>query len=256
MPERGGSVMRSPHELGSRRGDAIALGIVPALALLVALGMSASGAKVARAEESITPPAESGKAPEVGEVGDPMPSFDTDDTSAPAGPPGHGYVAEIVDSSFLVGPAEFLALDLPPNPPGARAVHLLGTVNVADKKGDIMIRLFTASAYQGWLKKRGGEKANAFWASKRQRAITLDQDLPADGPFVLLLDNGYSVRTRKHVRAQLQLQYQRTGAVSEQAAQGKPAGEAGPDDLITPRANTDEEIPPPPPPPPSDDGNN
>ena len=250
--------MRGPHQSSRGRfrpGGAIPLGV--ALALLLALGMSASGSRLAHAQVAITPLEDSGTAPEVEATPDPTPSFDIDDTgNAPASPHGRGYVAEIVDSSFLVGPAEFLALDLPANPAGARAVHLLGTVNVSDRKGDIMVRLFTASAYQGWLKKRGGEKANAFWASKRQRAITLDQDLPADGPFVILLDNGYSVRTPKHVRAQLQLQYQRTGAASEQAAQGKPASEAGPEDIITPRPNTDEEIPPPPPPPPSGEGNN
>ena len=58
-------------------------------------------------------------------------------TTAPAPPAGSsadGYVAEIVDSSFTVGPAEFFALDLPMNKGGARAVHLFGTVSTRGQK--------------------------------------------------------------------------------------------------------------------------
>src|SRR5947209_487492 len=88
------------------------------LAITLAIGTVAP----LTAEPGLTPPEQSGNAP-------------------PAAS-GQRYVAEIVDSLFLVGPAEFFALDLPPNPPGALAVHLLGTVSVADKKGDIMVRLF------------------------------------------------------------------------------------------------------------------
>jgi hypothetical protein len=172
-----------------------------------------------------------------------------------AGSAPNRYVAEVVDSIFMVGPAEFFALDLPTNPPGARAIHLLGTVNIADRKGDIIVRLFRGPEYQNWLKKRGGDKSGAFFVSKRLRSITIDQDLP-DGPVVLLLDNGYSVRTPKHVRTQLQIQYERGGAVQASGASSAPGGSTIPpaDDLITPRANTEENTPPPPPPPPDEGG--
>jgi len=245
--------MRNPQSSESRFrwGGAIALGF--ALALVLALWLGPVGVSHARAEDPSTP---SETAPSESSVGSPdtqaAPSADNDATSAPASM--QGYVAEIVDSAFVVGPAEFMALDLPPNPEGQRAAHLLGTVTVA--KGDIMVRLFTASAYQGWLKKRGGDHANAFWSSKRERAITLDQALP-DGPIVILLDNGYSIRTPKHVRAQLQIQYQPVGTVNAEGPQGRPAKQPQvQDDLITPRANTEDAIPPPPPPPPPDSGNN
>jgi hypothetical protein len=182
-----------------------------------------------------------------------MPSFgDNDPALQPQAKPEDMYVAEIVDTLFVVGPAEFLALDLPPDPPGARAVHILGTVNVTDKKGDIQVRIFRAPDYQNWLKKRGGDKSTSVWTSKRARNISVDSDLGQIGPFVLLLDNGYSMRTSKHVRAQLQLQYQRTGAARNVATEVSPAAANAEDDLITPRANTEEAIPPPPPPPPDE----
>lgn len=183
----------------------------------------------------------------------PAPSLgddELDSTSLSEG--GQGYVAEIVDSVYLVGPAEFFALDLPSDPPGVRAVHLLGTVSVTDRKGDIQVRLFRAADYQGWLKKRGGEKAGPFWNSKRARSITLDQDLSQIGPCVILLDNGYSVRTSKRLRTQLQIQYQRVDSAASAADPAGPAGSAPEDDLIMPRANTEEESPPPPPPPPDE----
>jgi hypothetical protein len=244
-----------------------------ALALVLALWLGPVGVSHARAEDpsapsgtSGTPDTEAAPSVESSPSGESTPSGDIEaappsgdsslnsDQSTQARAPAQGYVAEIVDSAFVVGPAEFLALDLPANPAGQRAAHLLGTVTVA--KGDIMVRLFTASAYQGWLKKRGGDHASPFWTSKRDRAITLDQALP-DGPLVILLDNGYSIRTPKHVRAQLQIQYQPVGVGGVQTVQGKPAGQPPvQDDLITPRANTDDEIPPPPPPPPADSGNN
>ena len=162
------------------------------------------------------------------------------------------YVSEVVDSIFNVGPAEFLALDLPTRPEGARAIHLLGNVNIADRKGDIIVRLFRGPEYQNWLKKRGGDHSNAFFVSKKLRNITIDMDLP-EGPIVLLLDNGYSVRTPKHVRTQLQIQYERTGAVQASTPGSTDAGVPPPDDFIAPRSNTEEDAPPPPPPPPSDD---
>ena len=162
------------------------------------------------------------------------------------------YVAEIVDSAFVVGPAEFFALDLPPDPTGARAIHLLGTVSVTDRKGDIQVRIFRAPEYQSWLKKRGGEKAGAIWVSKRARNISLDQDLTPGGPYVVLLDNGYSMRKTKHLKAQLQIQYELTGERTGLAAGDSTAGKTE-EDIITPRANAEEDIPPPPPPPPPPD---
>lgn len=171
--------------------------------------------------------------------------------------PAAGYVAEVVDSSYLVGPAEFFALDLPTNPPGAKAVHLFGTVTT--KKGkDIIVRLFRASDYDRWLKQKSGVKPQAMWTSPRSRTLTLDQELPPGEPVVLLLDNGYSIRTPKQVSCQLQLRYSRnpTETFDTQAgtsAAGLPkAGDAGSggDNLPAPRPNTEQELPPPPPPPP------
>ena len=227
-----------------------------AAAISMAIALAIGAAVPLAAEPSLTPPEQSGNAPRMAPAADAMPSFaDHDPELAPSAASGQRYVAEIVDSLFVVGPAEFFALDLPPNPPGALAVHLLGTVSVADKKGDIMIRLFRAPDYQNWLKKRGGEKAEAVWVSKRSKNITLDQDLGEAGPYVVLLDNGYSMRTTKHVRTQLQIQYQWTGAgVSAAAHDSTAAGAAEEDDIIKPRANAEENIPAPPPPPPPDEG--
>jgi len=256
--------MRNPQERRLYWGGVLPLGF--ALALIIGLWLGPTGVSHARAEDPSAPSQASGTPDtDVTPSGDVQAtpaggsSLDTEDSgsaaTAHASASAQGYVAEIVDSAFVVGPATFLDLDLPANPPGQRAAHLLGTVNVA--KGDIMVRLFTASAYQNWLKKRGGDHSNAFWTSKRDRAITLDQPLP-DGPIVILLDNGYSIRTAKHVRAQLQIQYQPVGTSAVQASQTRPSGQQPPvqDDLITPRSNTDDEIPPPPPPPPADSGGN
>lgn len=240
--------MRNPQARKSRPHWRGVLPLGFALALVLALWLGPTGLSHARAQDPSAASDASGATPS-----DDSSLSGSDQSTSPSAAT-QGYVAEIVDSAFVVGPAEFLALDLPANPPGQRAAHLLGTVNVA--KGDIMVRLFTAAAYQGWLKRRGGEHANAFWTSKRDRAITLDQALP-DGPLVILLDNGYSVRTPKHVRAQLQIQYQPVGEGGIQAAQTRPAGQPPvQDDIITPRSNADDEIPPPPPPPPADSGNN
>jgi hypothetical protein len=114
------------------------------------------------------------------------------------------------------------------------------------------VRLFRGPEYQNWLKKKGGDHSGAFFVSKRLRTISLDLDLP-DGPIVLLLDNGYSVRTPKHVHTQLQIQYERTGAVQASTPGSTDAGVPPPDDFIAPRSNTEEDTPPPPPPPPADD---
>jgi len=226
-------------------------------ALLVALMLASSGVTLASAEPSVTPPDQSGKAPdiaaEVAPDSDTMPSFgDRDPSLAPGSPSAQRYVAEIVDSLFLVGPAEFFAVELPPDPAGARAVHLMGTFTVTDKKGDIQIRLFRAPDYRSWLKRRGGEKAGAFWVSKRSKHVNVDQDLTQAGPFVVLLDNGYSMRTSKHIRAQMQIQYEWIGGHPIAAARDSTAVGSIDDNLITPRANTEEDIPPPPPPPPDE----
>jgi hypothetical protein len=225
-------------------------------ALIVALMAALWGAASVTAEPAVTPPEESGVAPDIvpdsAPAADSMPSFG-DPSQAPTSAQGQTFVAEILDSLFVVGPAEFFALDLPPDPAGAHAVHLLGTISVADRKGDIQVRLFRAPDYQSWLKKRGGEKAGALWVSKRSRNITLDQDLAPVGPFVVLLDNGYSMRTSKHIRAQMQIQYEWNGARPLAAARDSVAVGSIEDDIIKPRANTEEEIPPPPPPP-ADEG--
>jgi len=221
-------------------------------AILAALTLALCGAAPAAAEPSVTPPDQSGFAPEAAPTADTMPSFgDSDPELGSSTSPGH-FVAEIVDSMFTVGPAEFFALELPRDPSGARASHLLGTISVTDRKGDIVVRLFRAADYKAWLKKRGGEKAGALWVSKRSRNVTLDQDLPAGGPFVVLLDNGYSMRTTKHLRAQLQIQYEWTGGQPIAVGQDSTAVGSIESDIITPRANTEEDIPPPPPPPPDD----
>jgi hypothetical protein len=174
------------------------------------------------------------------------------ETTAPAPAAGNGYVAEIVDSSYTVGPAEFFALDLPMEASGARAVHLFGTVTTHGRK-DIMVRLFKASDYDRWLKQKSGRKPQAFWSSPRSGNLTLDQDLPPY-PVVLLLDNGYSIRTPKKVTCQLQMRYLRDGETMTSQAGGvaaKPATPPSDDNLPAPRANTEEEMPAPPPPPPS-----
>ncbi len=226
-------------------------GLVGALLLPLALLLPSgpcSWSEAALAEPSPTAPDASGDAPEVAPVPDSMPYFGDADSDVA----GEHYVAEIADSVYTVGPAQFFALDFP-DPAGARAVHLSGTVTVTDKKGDIQVRLFRAADYQSWLKKRGGEKAEPVWSSKRSRNITIDQDLKKVGPFVLLLDNGYSMRTAKHLRTQLQIQYRRHGGAP--GAASSTTTPAPVDDIVTPRANTEEETPPPPPPPP-DGGSN
>lgn len=179
-------------------------------------------------------------------------------TAAPARHAGtDGYVSEIVDSSYTVGPAEFFALDLPTNKGGAKAVHLFGTVSTHGRK-DIIVRLFRASDYDLWLKQKSGKKPQPLWTSPRSSNLTLDQDLPAGTPIVLLLDNGYSIRTAKKVSCQLQLRYERnstetfdTEGVKKVAGSNGDKTGAPEDNLPAPRSNTDDEMPPPPPPPPS-----
>ncbi len=159
-------------------------------------------------------------------------------------PPGR-FVAEVIDSTYFVEPAYLFALDLPVRASGgARAVHILGDVSVVGGRRDLIVRLFRASDYLNWLKRRGGRQAGPLWSSNRQRTIHLDQDLPIGVPVVLLLDNGYSLRTPKRVRVQVQLQYQGEGAAQSISAQQHPTEEGD----IVPRSNADEEVPPPPPP--------
>ena len=178
------------------------------------------------------------------------------DRSKAPGHQGSGFVAEIVDSSYSVGPAEFFALDLPTKNGNARAVHLFGTVTTKGKK-DIIVRLFRAADYDLWLKQKSGRKPQAFFTSQRSSNLTLDQDLPVGEPVVLLLDNGYSIRTPKKVICQLQLRYERGPTETFDTEGGKIAGsvtgkgDVPEDNLPTPRSNSDQELPPPPPPPPS-----
>lgn len=158
------------------------------------------------------------------------------------------YTAPIVDSLFSVGPAEFLGIDLPPDPENAKAVRLKGTIQVQGK-GDIMVRLFREPEYQNWLKKRGGSKAAPYWTSKRLPSITLDHPLVPGTPVVLLIDNGYSVRTPKRVKAHLAIQYERTGGPATTASSTGSPSPPREDDFIVPRSNAEETVPPPPPPP-------
>jgi hypothetical protein len=119
-----------------------------------------------------------------------------------------------------------------------------------------VVRLFRSADYDQWLKMKSGRKPQAFWTSPRSGNLTLDQDLPAGEPVVLLLDNGYSIRTPKKVICQLQLRYQRNGTdtfdTEGGTTSGAPVAKPDSDDnLPTPRSNNDEEMPAPPPPPPS-----
>jgi len=175
------------------------------------------------------------------------------DDAPTTGRPGY-FVSEIVDSTYFVGPAEFFALDLPASMRGAAAVKVFGEVSVVGGgKRDIIVRLFRAADYQNWLKRRGGNQGKAFWVSPRSRTVRLDQNLPAGSRVVLLLDNGYSIRTPKRVRVQLQLHFQEGSGGLDSAVDATPPASAAPEEgEIIPRGNTEEEVPPPPPPPPDD----
>lgn len=169
---------------------------------------------------------------------------------------GARYVAEVVDSTFVVSPAQFLGLDLPRDPAGARAIHLAGTVSVRGRDRDIILQLFRTSDYNTWLKQDGGRRAEPLWKSRKARTHNLDLVLPRGGPFVLLLDNGYSIRTPKYVSCQLQIQYGRLkdagalpAAASAAPAPARSDSAPGGENPVTPRSNT-EDVPPPPPPPP------
>jgi hypothetical protein len=170
------------------------------------------------------------------------------ETIAPSEPlPSGRFVAEVIDSTYFVEPAQFFALDLPVRTQGgALAAHILGDVSVVGGRHDIIARLFRAGDYQDWLKRRGGRQANPVWSSKRARTVHLDMELPQGTPMVLLLDNGYSLRTPKRVRVQVQLQYQGEGG---RAVSAQPASHDPEEGDVTPRSNTDDSPPPPPPPP-------
>jgi hypothetical protein len=182
------------------------------------------------------------------------------ETSRQQALPSDSYVAEVIDSTFFVGPAEFFALDLPTRGEGIEATHIFGTVTATGPKRDIIVRLFSGVEYDRWLKKRGGPDAKPFWVSPKARVVNLDHDLPPGQAAVLLLDNGFSLRTPKRVHCQLQIQYRRLdGSASPRASRAAPsAGTTAPaDDVVpTPRSNEEEDTPPPPPPPPPDEGTN
>jgi len=184
---------------------------------------------------------------------------DSTATARPTGLPADSYVAEVVDSTFFVGPAEFFALDLPTTGPGIEATHLSGTVS-ATGKGDIIVRLFSGTEYDRWLKKRGGPEAKPFFVSSKARTINLQNDLPPGQAAVLLLDNGYSIRTPKRVHCQLQIEYRRLGGAAGARRSGGTTASApnvptaGDDVVPTPRSNDDDDTPPPPPPPPDESG--
>jgi len=165
------------------------------------------------------------------------------------------FVSELIDSTYFVGPAEFFALDLPASMRGAAAVHVFGEISVLGSgKRDIIVRLFRAAEYQNWLKRRGGVKSKAFWSSSRARTVKIDQNIPAGTPVVLLLDNGYSIRTPKRVRAQIQLHFQEGSGVPTDLVQERtaPVPQEPEEGKIVPRENTEEEVAPPPPPPPTE----
>jgi hypothetical protein len=185
-----------------------------------------------------------------------------DEATAPRreGLPGDSYVAEVVDSTFFVGPAEFFALDLPTRKAGTVATHLFGTITAVGGSRDIVVRLFEGESYDRWLKRRGGDKSGPFYTSSKSRSTQIDQPLPEGKAIIVLLDNGYSIRTPKRVHCQLQIQYRRTdGRAVPQARSGegsaKPEGKPYDDVVPTPRSNEDDDVPPPPPPPPPDGGN-
>lgn len=172
-----------------------------------------------------------------------------DTTAAPAA--GRTFLSEIVDSTYFVGPAEFFALDLPVIARGARAVHIFGDVQVSGKGRDVIVRIFRSSDYQDWLKRRSGKEGKPLWSSPRSRSIHVDQALPPGQPAVLLLDNGYSIRTAKRVRVQFQIQYEEGGAsAAAAAAETAPPPAAPQEGDIVPRSNAPDDTPPPPPPPP------
>lgn len=167
--EKGGAVVT--------RGPAFARALVALSATLVTVAGIAGSAHAQKGEPMMLP--------------EPVPGATQ---TQQQGLPSDSYVAEVVDSTFFVGPAEFFALDLPTRGQATQATHLFGTVS-ATGKGDIMVRLFSGVEYDRWLKKRGGPEAKPFWVSPKARVVNLEHALPVGEPVVLLLDNGYSLRT-------------------------------------------------------------
>lgn len=229
-----------------------------AVLLLAALVGALGAPRLTLAQESTSPALTDSMAQSIEQSpppSDPAPSSDSAPSAQPDRPPldvpPGRFVAEVLDSTYFIEPAEFFALDLPVRAQGgAMAAHMLGDVSVVGGRHDIIVRLFRSGDYQNWLKRRGGRQAGPIWSSPRQRVVHLDQELPQGTPLVLLLDNGYSLRTPKRVRVQVQLQYQgEPGAAQNVSAQPVRAPQEGD---ITPRSNSDEEFPPPPPPPPSE----
>ena len=216
-----------------------------AAAALISVAVLAAGVSRAPAQDSETPPppaADSSWTTQEPVLESPPPDGLTPPELLPSG----RFVAEVIDSTYFVEPAEFFALDLPVTARGgAKAVHILGDVSVVGGRRDLIVRLFRSADYANWLKRRGGRQAGPIWSSNRQRTIRLDRDIPVGTPLVLLLDNGYSLRTPKRVRVQIQLQYQGGSGAVNVSAQPQPPQEGD----IVPRSNADEDVPPPPPPP-------
>lgn len=225
-------------------------------AMTDSMAQAIESGRAAQVRESAPPPQAPESAPPQEVIESPPPSSDpvesTEppvDAPSPTMPPGR-FVAEVIDSTYFIEPAEFFALDLPMKARnGAPAAHILGDVRVVGGRHDIIVRIFRTPDYQNWLKRRGGRQSKPIWSSPRQRAVRLDQELPQGGPLVLLIDNGYSLRTPKRVKVQVQLQYVGSGGAQSVSAQPMRAPQEG--DVI-PRSNADEEFPPPPPPPPGE----
>ena len=126
LPEYGAEGAGSNRLRGPGRGFAAAPrprlreeGIGMKNALLIALMLALWSVAPASAEPKTTTPSESGDAPDIvpdvppaaAPNSDAMPSFgDHDPELAGSSPSTQRYVAEIVDSLFLVGPAEFFAV--------------------------------------------------------------------------------------------------------------------------------------------------
>ncbi len=100
------SLQKTPR----KRAHGAAVAWFALLVLLLVAGWGAASS-VARGEPNPTPPADAGDAPDVQPTPETMPSFDDPDSEDIGD--GNHYVAEIVDSTYTVGPAEFFALDLP-----------------------------------------------------------------------------------------------------------------------------------------------
>jgi hypothetical protein len=220
----------------ARRGGPALLGLLLFAALILSCLVAGWPGPRARAQDPTTP------------QGADASSMEDSSAQTGGGHSGNTFVAEIIDTAYVVDAAQFFALDLPTHTEGAMADHLSGTITMAEKKGDIIVRVFRTADYQGWLKKRDLQHTSPLWSSKKARTINLDMELPPGVPITLLLDNGYSIRTSKKVHCQLQMQYVLTG-VPPSAGTTTSVPKPSVDDLVTPRSNAEEYTPPPPPPP-------